>query len=62
MCGAGFSVMQATIVYRSAPVEMRGLSMFPPRVLLVGASTGGPQALMTLVGAEWGYRRVKGLA
>src|SRR3954471_14006647 len=28
----------------------RAFSTHPPRVLLIGASTGGPQALMTLVG------------
>jgi two-component system, chemotaxis family, protein-glutamate methylesterase/glutaminase len=33
-----------------APIETRALSMFSPRVLLIGSSTGGPQALMTLVG------------
>jgi len=33
-----------------APVATRALSATVPRVLLVGSSTGGPQALMTLVG------------
>ena len=33
-----------------APLTMRPLSHAAPRVLLVGSSTGGPQALMTLVG------------
>ncbi len=33
-----------------APVTTRALSHAAPRVLLVGSSTGGPQALMTLVG------------
>jgi two-component system chemotaxis response regulator CheB len=33
------------------PVTTRPLSQFTPRVLLVGSSTGGPQALMTLVGS-----------
>ncbi len=32
------------------PVITRALSRLAPRVLLVGSSTGGPQALMTLVG------------
>ena len=32
-----------------APIEMRAFSAFPPRALLIGSSTGGPQALMSLV-------------
>jgi two-component system chemotaxis response regulator CheB len=32
------------------PVTTRALSHASPRVLLIGSSTGGPQALMTLVG------------
>jgi two-component system chemotaxis response regulator CheB len=34
----------------SAPLMIRALSHASPRVLLIGSSTGGPQALMTLVG------------
>jgi two-component system, chemotaxis family, protein-glutamate methylesterase/glutaminase len=34
----------------SAPVTTRALSHASPRVLVIGSSTGGPQALMTLVG------------
>jgi two-component system chemotaxis response regulator CheB len=34
----------------SAPVTIRALSHASPRVLLIGSSTGGPQALMTMVG------------
>jgi len=34
----------------SAKVTLRPFSAVPPRVLLVGSSTGGPQALMTLMG------------
>jgi two-component system chemotaxis response regulator CheB len=34
----------------SAPATIRALSHASPRVLLIGSSTGGPQALMTLVG------------
>src|SRR5579864_4341639 len=33
-----------------APVATRALSHAAPRVLLIGSSTGGPQALMTLIG------------
>ncbi len=33
----------------AAPIERRAFSLQTPRVLLVGSSTGGPQALMTLV-------------
>jgi two-component system, chemotaxis family, protein-glutamate methylesterase/glutaminase len=34
----------------SAPVVRRNFSMQNPRVLLIGSSTGGPQALMSVVG------------
>ena len=34
----------------SAPVTIKPLTHASPRVLLIGSSTGGPQALMTLVG------------
>jgi two-component system chemotaxis response regulator CheB len=34
-----------------APVATRPLNPAAPRVLLIGSSTGGPQALMTLVGS-----------
>jgi two-component system chemotaxis response regulator CheB len=33
----------------AAPIVRRSLSMQAPRVLLIGSSTGGPQALMSLV-------------
>jgi two-component system, chemotaxis family, protein-glutamate methylesterase/glutaminase len=33
-----------------APVATRALSHAAPRVLLIGSSTGGPQALMTMIG------------
>jgi two-component system chemotaxis response regulator CheB len=32
-----------------APIKLRPFSAVPPRVLLVGASTGGPQALTSLI-------------
>ena len=32
-----------------APLKYRAFSLQPPRVLLIGSSTGGPQALMSLV-------------
>lgn len=32
-----------------APIARRAFGLLPPKVLLIGASTGGPQALMTLV-------------
>jgi two-component system chemotaxis response regulator CheB len=34
----------------SSEFKLRAFSSVPPRVLLIGASTGGPQALTTLVG------------
>ena len=34
---------------RAAPIALRPFSLVPPRVLVVGASTGGPQALRLLV-------------
>lgn len=36
----------------AAPVQIvrRAFGLLPPKVLLIGSSTGGPQALMTLVG------------
>jgi two-component system, chemotaxis family, protein-glutamate methylesterase/glutaminase len=34
----------------SPPLIRRPFSATPPRVLLIGSSTGGPQALMTLIG------------
>jgi two-component system, chemotaxis family, protein-glutamate methylesterase/glutaminase len=36
-------------VAQAAPLARRPLSLQTPRVLLIGSSTGGPQALMTLV-------------
>jgi two-component system, chemotaxis family, protein-glutamate methylesterase/glutaminase len=36
--------------HASAPVVRRNFSMQNPRVLLIGSSTGGPQALMNVVG------------
>ncbi len=38
------------LVAPQAPLTVRSLSHAAPRVLLIGSSTGGPQALMTLVG------------
>jgi two-component system chemotaxis response regulator CheB len=32
-----------------APIELRPMPLTPPRVLLIGSSTGGPQALNTLI-------------
>jgi two-component system chemotaxis response regulator CheB len=32
-----------------APVSLRGASSLPPRLLAIGSSTGGPQALFTVV-------------
>ncbi|WP_338691499.1 chemotaxis response regulator protein-glutamate methylesterase [Bradyrhizobium sp. 26S5] len=34
----------------AAPIVRRAFGLLPPKVLLIGSSTGGPQALMTLVG------------
>jgi two-component system chemotaxis response regulator CheB len=33
-----------------SPIKLRPFSKVPPQALVIGASTGGPQALMTLVG------------
>ncbi len=48
--------VQRTVKWRTAPAEaeqiqfkLRPFSVMPPRVLLIGASTGGPQALTKLV-------------
>jgi len=48
--------VQRTVKWRTAPVEaeqspfkLRPFSPMPPRILLIGASTGGPQALTRLV-------------
>jgi two-component system, chemotaxis family, protein-glutamate methylesterase/glutaminase len=48
--------VQRTVKWRTAPAEsdqspfkLRPFSPMPPRVLLIGASTGGPQALTRLV-------------
>ena len=48
--------MQRAVKWRTAPVEteqsqfkIRPFSAMPPRILLIGASTGGPQALTKLV-------------
>jgi len=34
---------------KASPIKLRPFSAFPPRVLLIGSSTGGPQALQVLV-------------
>lgn len=38
-----------TAIHDSAPIVLRPMPTTPPRVLLIGASTGGPQALNTIV-------------
>ena len=43
----------------SSRIERRAFSTHPPRALLIGASTGGPQALMALVEPD-GYLVVTG--
>ena len=47
---AGFAPKQAAA---QVPIVRRAFSSHPPRVLLIGSSTGGPQALMALI-AELG--------
>jgi two-component system, chemotaxis family, protein-glutamate methylesterase/glutaminase len=37
------------VAHPSAPIVQRAFSLQSPRVLLIGSSTGGPQALMSLV-------------
>jgi two-component system chemotaxis response regulator CheB len=34
---------------KAPPIKLRPFSMFPPRVLLIGSSTGGPQALQVVM-------------
>jgi two-component system chemotaxis response regulator CheB len=34
-----------------SPIKLRPFPLLPPRVLLIGSSTGGPQALKSLIGA-----------
>lgn len=38
-----------TAVHDTAPIVLRPMPVTPPRVLLIGASTGGPQALNAIV-------------
>jgi len=37
-----------TQISPSQPIQLRKASLMPPKVLVIGSSTGGPQALMTL--------------
>src|SRR6478752_6790864 len=43
------SVQPVAVPVAQLPLARRPFSMLAPRVLLIGSSTGGPQALMTLV-------------
>jgi two-component system chemotaxis response regulator CheB len=47
--GAGFPSRPALAPVAHPQLLRRAFSTHPPRALLIGASTGGPQALMTLV-------------
>ena len=41
----------ANVVARASGLALRPFSVLPPQALLIGASTGGPQALATLIAA-----------
>jgi two-component system chemotaxis response regulator CheB len=39
-------------IHQGAPVTLRAPAKFPPKILLIGSSTGGPQALIQIF-SEW---------